>query len=147
MYESFLRQKRKINWLRFGDENTAYFHASLKQRRISNLITSYMNDEGQIIDNYAEVVEHFYNHFKGFLGKSSTATSQVDQDYFQKGPVLTLEQQLDLIKPFTKKDVKKSLFSIPSIKSLGPDGYGSRFYKALWKDIGEEISEAILLVF
>ncbi|XP_062094066.1 uncharacterized protein LOC133800110 [Humulus lupulus] len=30
MYESFLRQKSKINWLRFGDENTAYFHASLK---------------------------------------------------------------------------------------------------------------------
>ncbi|XP_062080287.1 uncharacterized protein LOC133785043 [Humulus lupulus] len=97
MYESFLRQKSKINWLRFGDDNTAYFHASLKQRRIGNRITSYMNDEGQIIDNYAEVVEHFYNHFKGFLGKSSTAVSRVNQDCFRQGPVLTLEQQLDLI--------------------------------------------------
>ncbi|XP_062085617.1 uncharacterized protein LOC133791714 [Humulus lupulus] len=69
-YESFLRQKSKINWLGFGDENTAYFH-----------------------------------------------------------------------------DVKRALFSIPSIKSPGPDGFGSGFYKALWKDIGEDNSEAILMFF
>ncbi|XP_062107455.1 uncharacterized protein LOC133818547 [Humulus lupulus] len=102
-YESFLRQKRKINWLRFGDENTAYFHASLKQRRMRNRITSFMNEESQIVESYPE--------------------------------------------PFTKKDVKRSLFSIPSIKSPSPDGFGSGFYKALWKDIGEEISEAILMFF
>ncbi|XP_062100478.1 uncharacterized protein LOC133806385 [Humulus lupulus] len=73
MYESFLRQKSKINWLRFGDENTAYFHASLKQRRIRNRITYFLNEEGLMIDNNEEVVAHFFNHFKGFLGKGSSA--------------------------------------------------------------------------
>ncbi|XP_062115077.1 uncharacterized protein LOC133829254 [Humulus lupulus] len=126
MYESFLRQKRKINWLRFGDENTAYFHASLKQRRIRNRITYFLNEEGVMIDNNEEVVAHFFNHFKSFLGK---------------------EQQLNLIYPFSKKDVKRALFSIPLIKSPGPDGFGSRFYKALWKDLGDDISEAILQFF
>ncbi|XP_062100591.1 uncharacterized protein LOC133806516 [Humulus lupulus] len=29
-YDSFLRQKSKVNWLRHGDDNTAYFHACLK---------------------------------------------------------------------------------------------------------------------
>ncbi|XP_062093733.1 uncharacterized protein LOC133799749 [Humulus lupulus] len=118
LYESFLRQKRKINWLRFGDENTTYFHGSLKQRRMRNRITSFINDEGQIVENYSEL-----------------------------GSVLSLEQQLMLIQPFTKKGVKRDLFSIHSIKSPGPDGFGSGFYKALWKDIREDISEAILMFF
>ncbi|XP_062100475.1 uncharacterized protein LOC133806383 [Humulus lupulus] len=147
LYESFLRQKSKINWLRFGDENTTYFHASLKQRRMRNHITSFINDEGQIVETYSEVIAHFYNHFKGILGKNSATTGRVDLNCFQQGSVLSLEQQLELIQPFTKKDVKRSLFNIPSIKSLGPDGFGSGFYKALWKDIGEEISEAILMFF
>ncbi|XP_062100130.1 uncharacterized protein LOC133806011 [Humulus lupulus] len=147
IYESFLRQMSKISWLRFGDENTAYFHASLKQRKIGNQISSFMNDEGQIIDKYAEVVEYFFNRFKGFLGRSSLAYVWVEQECFQQGVVLTLEQQLGIIMPFTKKDVKRSLFSIHSIKSPGLDGYGSGFYKSLWKDIGDEISEAILMFF
>ncbi|XP_062089596.1 uncharacterized protein LOC133796130 [Humulus lupulus] len=110
LYEIFLRQKSKINWLRFGDENTAYFHAS-------------------------------------FLGKSGALIGRVDLSCFQQGTVLSLDQQLDLIHPFSKKDVKRALFNIPTTKSLGPDGYGSGFYKAPWKDIGDEISEAILMFF
>ncbi|XP_062103490.1 uncharacterized protein LOC133814562 [Humulus lupulus] len=81
MYESFLRQKSKINLHHFGDENTAYFHASLKQRRIRNYITYFLNEEGQMIDYNEEVVAHFFNHFKGFLGKGSSATSWADKSY------------------------------------------------------------------
>ncbi|XP_062119230.1 uncharacterized protein LOC133832977 [Humulus lupulus] len=147
LYESFLRQKSKINWLRFGDENTAYFHASLKQRRMRNRITSFTTDVGQIVENPTEVIAHFHNHFKGFLGKSGALTGWVDLSCFQQGTILSLEQQLDLIHPFTKKDVKRALLSIPATKSSGPDGYGSRFYKTLWKNIGDEISEAILMFF
>ncbi|XP_062075813.1 uncharacterized protein LOC133779933 [Humulus lupulus] len=147
MYESFLRQKSKINWLRFGDENTAYFHASLKHRRIRNRITYFLNEEGLMIDNNEEVVAHFFNHFKGFLGKGSSATSRANKSCIQQGYVLNLEQQLNLIQPFSKKDVKRALFSISSIKSPGPDGFGSSFYKALWKDLGDDISKAILQFF
>ncbi|XP_062080858.1 uncharacterized protein LOC133785653 [Humulus lupulus] len=146
-YESFLRQKSKINWLRFGDENTAYFRASLKQRKMRNRISSFINDEGHIVENYPEVIDHFYNHFRGVMGKVSLASRQIDQNCFKEGHTLTLEQQLRLIQPFTRKDVRRALFSIPSIKSPGPNGYGSGFFKALWRDIGAEISDAVLLFF
>ncbi|XP_062086054.1 uncharacterized protein LOC133792153 [Humulus lupulus] len=38
LYHSFLTQRSKINWLRQGDMNTAFFHTSLKKRKADNSI-------------------------------------------------------------------------------------------------------------
>ncbi|XP_062114373.1 uncharacterized protein LOC133825451 [Humulus lupulus] len=104
----------------------------LKQRKVGNLITLFMDDKGQLVDNYEDVVAHFINNFKSFMGSPSPAITQLKQDCFTHGATLNLDQKLGLIKPFTKKDVMKSLFSIHSIKSPGSDGYGSGFFKVLW---------------
>ncbi|XP_062085514.1 uncharacterized protein LOC133791609 [Humulus lupulus] len=147
MYESFLRQRSKNIWLRFGDENTSYFHASLKHRTVCNRITSFLDDHGQIIDCYEDVVAHFINHFKGFMGNPRSATTQIQQECFQHGSILNLDQQLSLVELFTKRDVKVAMFSIHSVKSPGPDGFGSGFFKSMWKDLGDELSNAILNFF
>ncbi|XP_062113977.1 uncharacterized protein LOC133824986 [Humulus lupulus] len=96
MYESFLRQRSKITWLKFGDDNTSYFHASLKQRSACNRITTYLD-------------EH--------------------------------------VTPFSKRDVKLAMFSIHSIKSPGPDGFGLGFFKYMCRDFWDEISIAVLNFF
>ncbi|XP_062093811.1 uncharacterized protein LOC133799837 [Humulus lupulus] len=108
IYASFLRQKGKITWLRFGDENSSYFHASLKQRQISNRIDSYIDIDGHFVDDY---------------------------------------DKLNLIKLFTYQEVRSAMFSIHSVKSPDPDGYGAGLFKALWKDIGKEVSMAVLDFF
>ena len=59
------------------------------------------------------------------------------------GPVLTLEQQLLLCSPITKEAIKSALFSIPGIKSPGPDGFNSTFYKTAWDHVGPLVSAAI----
>ncbi|XP_062089476.1 uncharacterized protein LOC133796011 [Humulus lupulus] len=143
MYESFLRQRSKITWLRFGDDNTSYFHASIKQRSACNRITAYLDEHGKIVDCYDDVV----NHFKGFMGSPSSAISRIQQDCFKFGSIMNLDQQLSLVKPFSKRDVKMAMFSIHSIKSSGPDGFGSGFFKYMWRDLGDEISTAILNFF
>ncbi|XP_062075488.1 uncharacterized protein LOC133779554 [Humulus lupulus] len=146
-YESYLRQRSKINWLQFGDDNTAYFHACLKQRKATNRITSFIDDDGQINDKFEDVVAHFLNHFQSIMGSHSTTSAPIQRECFIHGGILSLDQQLSLMKPFTKKDVEAAMFSINSIKSSGPDGYGSGFFKVMWKDLGEEISDAILGFF
>lgn len=40
-----------------------------------------------------------------------------------------MDQQLDLLQPFTSTDVKTVIFQIDSNKSPGPDGYGSASLK------------------
>ncbi|XP_062113118.1 uncharacterized protein LOC133824265 [Humulus lupulus] len=146
-YDSYLRQRSKVNWLKFGDDNTTYFHACLKQRKESNRITSFVTDTRQIIEKYEDVVAHFLHHFRSILGSQSKTSSPIQKECFMHGNILSLEQQLVLIKPFSKKDVKNAMFSIGSIKSPGPDGYGSGFFKAVWNEIGGHILDAILGFF
>ncbi|XP_062107426.1 uncharacterized protein LOC133818525 [Humulus lupulus] len=129
-YDSFLRKKSKVDWLRFGDDNTAFFHACLKQRRANNCITSVVSDSGELIENFDDVVKHFVHHFQKIMGSSSNASVPVQSSCFRLGHCLSLEQQVQLVRPFTKKEVKDAIFSVSSIKIPGPDGFGSSFFKA-----------------
>ncbi|XP_062089422.1 uncharacterized protein LOC133795953 [Humulus lupulus] len=147
IYDSYLRQRRKVNWIRFGDDNTAFFHACLKQRKEINRIISFVSETGQFVENFDEVVDHFLVHFRNALGNNSKTLGTIQKDCFIHGNILSLEHQLELIKPFSKKDVKNAMFSIGSIKSPDPDGYGSGFFKAMWNEIGDGISDAILGFF
>ncbi|XP_062114427.1 uncharacterized protein LOC133825513 [Humulus lupulus] len=102
------------------DLHSAVFQVE-EQQALNNLI----------IDNYEAVVDHFLSHFRSVLGSQSTASGAIHRECFRHGNILSLEQQLDLIRPFTKKDVKSAMFSIGSIKSPGPDGYGAGFNNAM----------------
>ncbi|XP_062103378.1 uncharacterized protein LOC133814434 [Humulus lupulus] len=141
IYDSFMRQRSKINWLCYATQ------ACLKQRRASNRITSYVNESGQLIERFEEVVDHFVNHFRKVMGSQSTASVLIQTSCFRLGHRLALDQQLGLIKPFTRKEVEDALFSISSIKSPDPDWYGSGFFKAMWKDLGSDFTEAVLEFF
>ncbi|XP_062113307.1 uncharacterized protein LOC133824440 [Humulus lupulus] len=93
IYESFLRQKSKVDWLRYGDDNTAYFHACLKQRRASNCINSVMTESGQSIEKFDDVVDHFVTHFQKIMGSKSMASRSIQSSCFSLGHKLTLDQQ------------------------------------------------------
>ncbi|XP_062081288.1 uncharacterized protein LOC133786089 [Humulus lupulus] len=146
-YISFLIQRSKVTWLQRGDDNNAYFHVCIKKRREENRIVSFLNEQGVIIDDYNKVVHHFLDHFRGYMGSTSSTNSTFNSQCIELGPCLDIEMQLSLIREFRKSDVKKALFSIPGTKSPGPDGYGYEFYKAMWQNIGDDISEAILEFF
>ncbi|XP_060968724.1 uncharacterized protein LOC133036225 [Cannabis sativa] len=77
LYHSFLRQRRKVTWLSKGVENNAYFHASLKKRRMENSIISFTNEQGVVIDNFYEVVDHYIGHFQLYMGTESRLTASL----------------------------------------------------------------------
>ncbi|XP_062094172.1 uncharacterized protein LOC133800235 [Humulus lupulus] len=142
-YHSFLTQRSKINWLRQGDMNTAFFHACLKKRKEANRIATFINEQGRVVDTYFEVVSHFLNHFRDIMGSPSFASKVLNKQCVDMGLKLSLDQQLLLLKPFTHKEIRAAMFSISSIKTPGPDGYGSAFFKVMWQDIGDEVCRAI----
>ncbi|KAJ8434757.1 hypothetical protein Cgig2_019682 [Carnegiea gigantea] len=131
--ESFYVQKTKENWLNLGDSN--------------DKISSYQKEDGQWTWDYEEVKQHFIQHYSDFLGVPTVTTEVIKDDIIKIGPGLDITQQLHLIRPFTKQDVKITLFSIPNHKSSGPYGYSSGFFKKSWTVIGDEVSQAMLDFF
>ncbi|XP_062089750.1 uncharacterized protein LOC133796296 [Humulus lupulus] len=143
MYHSFLAQRSKLTWLRKGDMNIAYFHACLKNRKEENRIATYITEQGRVVDNFSDVVSHFLNHFRSFMGSPSSATKKINRQCVEMGSKLSIDQQLQLLKPFSHKEIRDAIFSIPNIKSPSPDGFGSAFFKVLWQEIGSEVCRAV----
>jgi hypothetical protein len=42
----YWRQRAKEDWMRYGDKNTRYFHASANQKKKANLITRITDERG-----------------------------------------------------------------------------------------------------
>uniref|UniRef100_A0A803P4Q5 Reverse transcriptase domain-containing protein n=1 Tax=Cannabis sativa TaxID=3483 RepID=A0A803P4Q5_CANSA len=147
LYHSFLRQRSKVTWLSKGVENNAYFHASLKKRRMENSIISFTNEQGVVIDNFYEVVDHYIGHFQLYMGTESRPTASLKTGCMEMGNCLNLEQQLSLIRPFTKKEIRKAFFTISDVKSPGPDCYGAGFFKKMWPELGSDFTHAVEIFF
>ncbi|GKC49807.1 RNA-directed DNA polymerase, eukaryota, reverse transcriptase zinc-binding domain protein, partial [Tanacetum coccineum] len=64
-----LHQKAKVNWLKEGDKNSAYFHSILKTRKNKSRVEIICKEDGSRVDG-EKVPEQFVNHFKSFLGQS-----------------------------------------------------------------------------
>lgn len=71
----------------------------------------------------------------------------INSDIVNSGPVLSQQQQLDMCAPFRAEDVNNALWEINELKSPGPDGYTSRFFKESWDCVGKDITEAVLQFF
>ncbi|XP_062085745.1 uncharacterized protein LOC133791852 [Humulus lupulus] len=115
--------------------------------RLQKIEADAVNESGQSIENFDAVFDHFVNHFTKIMGSKSMASSTIQKSCFELGHQLTLDQQVSLVKPFSTKEVKEAFFGINSIKSPGPDGFGSGFFKALWSELETEISAAVLDFF
>ncbi|XP_062119200.1 uncharacterized protein LOC133832943 [Humulus lupulus] len=123
------------------EERKAVASFSVQEKSYHNFLMQ--RKEGKVVDNFSEVVSHFMNHFRCFLGSPSSATSRINLQIVDLGSKLSTEQQLQILKPFSKKEIRESLFSIPPTKSPGPDGFGSGFFKASWPVVGDEVCSAI----
>ncbi|XP_062088886.1 uncharacterized protein LOC133795453 [Humulus lupulus] len=159
IYLKKMRLKHKLkrfNKDHIGDIGVQYqmakdqYQAALFQRsnipethKEENRIATYIIEQGRVVDNFPEVVSHFLDHFRSFMGSPSSATKKINMQCVELGSKLSIDQQLKLLKPFSHKEIRDAVFSIPNIKSPGPDGFGYAFFKVLWLDIGGEICRAV----
>lgn len=82
------------------------------------------------MDGVKLIDEIFTDYYRRLLGKQSYTRRDVNPEAIGMGAVLTIEQQIELSNPFTEKDIRDVIFSIPNCKSSGRNGYFSGFCKA-----------------
>ncbi|GKB81287.1 RNA-directed DNA polymerase, eukaryota, reverse transcriptase zinc-binding domain protein [Tanacetum coccineum] len=113
--ERFLRQKYKIEWLKEGDHNNAYFYNSIKGRMSKAMVETIVEGETYLVDDP--------------IGLFSKKISDIEA--------------LEMVKPVSNEDIKSVIFYIEDSKAPGPDTFTSKFFKASWGIIGGDVCKAV----
>ncbi|GAU36460.1 hypothetical protein TSUD_166260 [Trifolium subterraneum] len=137
--EAFWKQRAKIYWLRDGDTNSRFFHATASARKKRNEITQMKKDDGEVIQHQHEVCEVAKNYFEQLFSPGQQGHNTM-LDYIM--PSITEENNNQLTSPFQIKEFKEALFAMHSDKAPGPDGLNPAFYKRFWSLCGVEIFNA-----
>ena len=143
--EIFLKQKSKIEWLKEGDQNNAYFHNAIKGRLSKSRIDSIYDDEGKCFTG-SDVPGQFVQHFQNIFGIEGEIYP-VDDPVGLFSKKISDEQALKMISPFSNEEIKSAIFDIEDNKAPGPDGFTARFFKAAWDVVGSDVCKAVKVFF
>ncbi|GJT92141.1 RNA-directed DNA polymerase, eukaryota, reverse transcriptase zinc-binding domain protein [Tanacetum coccineum] len=139
--ERLLRQKSKIEWLKEGDLNNAYFHNSLKGRLNKCIIEIISDEDGESFTG-VDVADKFVEHFQKIFGVEGE-TYPVDDPTQLFSKKISQEDALEMVKPISNEEIKSAIFDIEDNKAPGPDGFTSKFFKASWGIVGGDVCRAI----
>ncbi|XP_074315320.1 uncharacterized protein LOC141651511 [Silene latifolia] len=69
----FLNQKAKIQWMECNDENSHYFHSSIKARRAHNKVLAIKDQHGRLCSDNKDIENAFLDYYSDLLGSSKDA--------------------------------------------------------------------------
>lgn len=138
--EHVMRQRAKVKWIRLGDGNNAYFHASLKSKHSNMRIHRLCKADGAEITGQDETTEEVLHFYGNLMGSTQKNLQVVDIMVLRKGKQLSKDQRTGLIKEVTENEIVKALDSIGDLKAPGVDGYNSKFFKSSWNIVKEDVN-------
>lgn len=109
---AYMSPKAKEKWILQGDENSAYCHVVMWKRTYKNSIYYTINAQGEIIHDIDGVAGCFIEFYSNLLGKRELCTRAVDTRVVALGAHVSIDQQLQLIRPVTRLEIKHALWSI-----------------------------------
>ena len=140
--EMMWNQRSRALWLKGGDRNTKFFHATTSQRRRKNWIVGLQNPKGvwQKGNEWIEltIVEYFETIYKSdrptnFEASLSTITTWVSPDMNE-----------ELLTDFKAEEVWYALKQMHPTKAPGPDGMSPIFFKHYWNIVGPKVVNWVL---
>ncbi|GJU01623.1 reverse transcriptase domain, reverse transcriptase zinc-binding domain protein [Tanacetum coccineum] len=138
--ERFLKQKAKIDWLKVGNSNLAFFHRSVKER-VSRTRIDCIHGQDNVVYEGSAVPHLFVNHYTNFLGTKSSTTTLNQVGLF--GRKLNASKAEAMIREVTNEEIKRDMFSIGNDKAPSPNSYTSVFYKKAWNIVGNDVCSAV----
>ncbi|CAI9094816.1 OLC1v1030616C1 [Oldenlandia corymbosa var. corymbosa] len=70
-HDDFWKQKLRLKWLKEGENNTAYFHASLAERKLKMGIQKIQTEEGCVLTKLEEIEKEAVDFFHNLLTEES----------------------------------------------------------------------------
>ncbi|XP_074265507.1 uncharacterized protein LOC141587943 [Silene latifolia] len=140
--ELFWRQRSRILWLREGDRNTKYFHRKAGERKMKNMITKLVDDEGREFQTEESMASCAVRYFQN-LFTSSKPTGFNELLVGVTGRV-TSAMNDGLREPYTAEDVRNALDQMHPLKAPGVDGMNALLYQTYWHIVGRAATRTVL---
>ena len=98
-------------------------------------------EEGNWITDTGLIRQHFLDNFKHHFTTEEVNFPDHLEDLILV--VMSKEDNMALCSIPTPKEIKSTLFHMPDLKALGPDGFPVAFYKSFWPIVGDGIIKAV----
>ncbi|CAL1380726.1 unnamed protein product [Linum trigynum] len=136
--ELYWYQRANEKWVKFGEQNTSYFHQQATRRRRRNKILALRNGSGDWIEDQ----DALKNLVVQFYESVYTQEEEVYEDLMPKGcfPRLQQSELMQLLHPFCIQDFHKSIFEMKPMSAPGPDGFQAVFYQNFWALVGKNLT-------
>lgn len=130
MEEKNILHKTKINWLRMGDDNNAFFHAYLKMRGNAKSIQFVQLENGNVMTAQQEIEDEFLRYYRNLMGQANNKITHIDIEAMRNGKQIGIDQRNMLTRQVSETEIEQALKCIGDNKSPGVDGYGALFFKS-----------------
>ncbi|KAK1613008.1 hypothetical protein QYE76_036681 [Lolium multiflorum] len=139
------RQRSRVEWLREGDRNPAFFHSKATARRKTNKIESLTREDGSVSTDETEIKGMVHNWCeKLFTSELISSTDVILEAIPSK---VDAQMNVDLCKAYTNEEIKTALFQMGPTKAPGPDGFPAMFYQVHWELVENMVCEAVRSFF
>lgn len=147
--EEHLKQKAKLHWLEVDDLNNKKFHNYIRSCKAQNTIREIRSSSGVVLRSHEEIKVEAERYFSGFLNQSPVSQQEATVEELKELMKYrcTEEDCRQLEGEVSEEEIRKVLFSMPSHKSTGPDGYPSEFFRTAWPVIGADFIVSVQSVF
>lgn len=143
MEEQILQQKSKVEWLKLGDGNNSFFHATVKEKNKRIGIYQLEDSTGRLLTDLQEIENEVLSFYDGLICHTAPNLEGVNIVALRSGSQLDTTAQLSLIGPVFELEVVTVLKGIGDSKALGIDGFNANFFKYTWQVIGKDAMAAI----
>ncbi|KAA3474108.1 reverse transcriptase [Gossypium australe] len=136
--ECYWEQRARVNWLKLGDRNTAFFHNIATQKRRQNCIQKLQDSDGRETGEQQEMAEIARTYFQELF--KTEEEGQYDHILTGVEWCISDDDNRHLTMPFTKEEIWEALKSMGATKAPREDGLPAIFFHKLWHIFGNEVS-------
>ncbi|KAH1256923.1 putative ribonuclease H protein [Glycine max] len=91
MEDNYMMQKAKLDWLKMGDDNSAFFHAYVKTKSKTKSMRMVQTSDGTVLSTQAKIEQEVLKFYGNLMGKSNHSLNHIDIGVMRKGRQVNME--------------------------------------------------------
>jgi hypothetical protein len=138
-------QRAKENWLRYGDQNSKYFHACASQKNRKKYIEKIKDIGGRLCQSNEDIQSAFIQYYDDLF----TVGNEIDLEPYLNAMdcKVSLEMNSKLTAGLIVEEIHTALHQTAHMKAPGSNGYSVYFYQHNWATVHTEVCSTIFHFF